>query len=164
MTTPIAPHITAFLREHLPRTREASPHTCDSYAYAFQMLFSFASARLKVRASDLTIEQLDVPLVLEFLDHLETTRRNGASSRNARLAAIRSFFRFVEYRVPAAMDQVRRIRAIPVKRTTSRLVAHLSRDEMQAILDAPLPSTRMGIRDRALLHVAVAAGLRVSEL
>lgn len=164
MTTPIAPHITAFLRVHLPVTRAASPHTTDSYAYAFQMLFAFASARLKVAPSDLTVEQIDVPLILAFLDNLESKRRNAPSSRNARLAAVRSFFRFVEHRVPSALHQVRRVLAIPVKRTTSRLVTHLDRSEMQAILDAPSPSSRMGVRDRAMLHVAFAAGLRVSEL
>src|SRR6187401_1629316 len=104
MSSAIAPHMTAFLHEHLARTREASPHTCDSYAYAFQVLFTFASSRLRVRPSNLTIEQIDVPLILAFLDHLEDERRNSPSSRNARLAAIKSFFRFVEYRVPGAVE------------------------------------------------------------
>jgi integrase/recombinase XerD len=164
MSHPIAPHITAFLREHLPKTRDASPHTCDSYAYAFLLLFRFAASRLKVSPSKLTIEQIDVPLILAFLDNLEGARRNAASSRNARLAAIKSFFRFVEFRVPSALDHVRRVMAIPLKRTTSRLVAHLDCEEAQAIVDAPPPSTWMGIRDRAMLHIATAAGIRVSEL
>lgn len=162
--TLIAPHITAFLRERLPVARGASLHTCDSYAYAFCLLFEFASKRLKVAPSDLQLEQIDAPLVLAFLEHLETERGNGARSRNARLAAIKSFMRFVEHRVPSALEQVRRILAVPAKRADARLIAYLTRDETQAVLDTPDPTTRDGIRDRAMLHLAFAAGLRVSEL
>jgi site-specific recombinase XerD len=162
--TPIAPHIQAFLREHLARQRGASQHTCDSYACSFQSLFEFASRKLKTSPSALTLEQLDAPLVSVFLEHLETTRRNSAKTRNVRLAAIRSFFRFLQHREPAALDQIRRVLAIPFKKSDTRLVPYLSQDEVQALLDAPDPSTREGIRDRALLHLAVCAGLRVSEL
>jgi site-specific recombinase XerD len=160
----IAPHMEAFLREHLARHRGASQHTCDSYAYSFQSLFEFAGRRLKVVPSALKLEQLDAPLISSFLEHLEATRRNSAETRNIRLAAIRSFFRFLQHREPAALDQVRRILAIPFKKTDSRLVPYLSQDEVQALLDAPDPTTREGIRDRAMLHLAVCAGLRVSEL
>ena len=162
--TSIAPHIEAFLREHLARHRGASPHTCDSYAYSFQSLFEFAAVNLKVSPAALMLEQLDAPLVSTFLEHLETTRRNSAHTRNVRLAAIRAFFRFLQHREPAALNQVRRVLAIPVKKTDTRLVPHLSQDEVQALLDAPDPATRDGIRDRAMLHLAVCAGLRVSEL
>jgi len=162
--TSIAPHIEAFLREHLLRHRGASPHTCDSYAYSFQSLFEFASAKIKVQPAALRLEQLDAPLVSTFLEHLETTRRNSAHTRNIRLAAIRAFFRFLQHREPAALDQVRRVLAIPFKKTDTRLVSHLSQEEVQALLDAPDPATREGIRDRAMLHLAVCAGLRVSEL
>jgi site-specific recombinase XerD len=162
--TPIAPHIAAFLRERLPVERQASEHTCNSYAYAFQLLFEFASEKLKVTPSALQLEQIDAPLVLSFLEHLESVRDNSASSRNVRLAAIKSFMHFIEYRVPSALEQVRRILAIPAKKTDTRLVVHLEIDEMQAVLDAPDPTTRHGIRDRAMLHLGFAAGLRVSEL
>jgi integrase/recombinase XerD len=162
--TPIAPHIAAFLRERLPIERQASEHTCNSYAYAFQLLFEFASQKLKTTPSALQLEQIDATLVLSFLQHLESTRDNRASSRNVRLAAIKSFMHFIEYRVPSALDQVRRILAIPAKKTDTRLVTHLEIDEMQAVLDAPDPTTRYGIRDRAMLHLGFAAGLRVSEL
>ena len=83
--TPIAPHITAFLRERLPLQRGASEHTCDSYAYAFQLLFQFASARLRVTPSALCLEQIDAPLVMDFLQHLEIDRHNSPRTRNARL-------------------------------------------------------------------------------
>ena len=160
----IAPHIEAFLRDHLARHRGASQHTCDSYAYSFQSLFEFAAHKLKAAPSALMLEQLDATLISAFLEHLETARRNSAQTRNIRLAAIRSFFRFVQHREPAALDQIRRILAIPFKKTDTRLVAHLDKDELQALLDAPDPATREGIRDRAMLHLAVCAGLRVSEL
>lgn len=112
----------------------------------------------------LKLEQLDAALISRFLEHLETGRGNGAPTRNIRLAAIRSFFRFIQHREPGALDQVRRVLAIPFKKTDTRLVAYLRPEELQALLDAPDPSTREGLRDRALLHLAVCAGLRVSEL
>jgi site-specific recombinase XerD len=161
---PLAPHLTAFLRDRLPRERGASPHTCDAYAYAFQLLLAFAAKRLRTRPSALAFEQLDVPLVLAFLDDLESTRGNSARTRNARLAAIRSFARFLEYRAPSCMQQIGGLLAIPMKRSTEKLVSYLTYDEMQAVLDAPDPCSRDGIRDRAMLHLAFATGLRVSEL
>jgi integrase/recombinase XerD len=162
--TPIAPHITAFFEQRLPIERCASENTRDSYAYAFQLLLTFASKRLKVAPSQLAVEQIDAPLVLDFLNDLETTRGNGPSSRNMRLAAIKSFMHFLEYRVPSAIEQIRRILAIPVKKAESRLVRHLTVEEIQALLDAPDPTGRQGIRDRAMLHLCYAGGLRVSEL
>ncbi|MGY3411062.1 site-specific recombinase XerD [Bradyrhizobium sp. GM5.1] len=101
---------------------------------------------------------------MAFLEHLEKQRGNSARTRNARLAAINSFFRYLEYRVPSCLDQSRRIHAIPMKKTDQALVGYLTRDELQALLDAPDASTVSGIRDRAMLHLAFAAGMRVSEL
>lgn len=91
-------------------------------------------------------------------------RGNTASTRNVRLAAIKSFFHFLEFRLPAALDQIRRVLAIPFKKTVSRLVPYLNTDETKSVLDSPDPSTREGIRDRAMIHLAIAAGLRVAEL
>lgn len=162
--TPIAPHISAFLRERLPVQRAASPHTCDAYAYAFKLLFEYAGVRLDLAPSDIHLEQLDAALVLDFLDQLESARGNCATTRNARLAAIKSFFRFVEHRVPSVLEQSRRILAIPSKRTDTRLMQHLTMDEMRALLAAPDVTTRTGIRDRAMLHLGFATGMRVSEL
>jgi len=157
--TPIAPHITAFLRERL-----TCENTRAAYAYAFQLLFAFASRRLGVAPSDLQIEHIDASLVLAFLDHIQHERGNGARTRNTRLAAVRSFLHFIEYRVPAALDQIRRVLAIPLQRTDTRLVKHLSAGESRAVLDAPDPASRLGIRDRAMLYLALTGGLRVSEL
>ena len=162
--TPIASHITAFFRERLPIEQAASPHTCSNYAYTFMLLFDFASKQLNISPSSLHLEHIDAPLVLTFLEYLESTRANCPSTRNVRLAGIKSFMRFMEYRLPIALEQIRAVLAIPLKRTDSKLVQYLTMDEMQAILDAPDPRTRLGIRDRAMLHVAFACGLRVSEL
>ncbi len=162
--TAIAPYIEAFLREHLGHHRGASQHTCDSYAYSFQLLFEFAAKRFKAAPSALKLEQLDAELIGAFLKDLEEGRRNSPDTRNTRLAAIRSFFRFLEHREPAALEQIRRVLAIPFKRTNSRLVPYLAQDEVQALLDIPDPATREGIRDRAMLHLAICNGLRVSEL
>jgi integrase/recombinase XerD len=103
-------------------------------------------------------------LSFDFLNHLETTRANRPSSRNVRLAAIKSFMHFLEFREPAAIDQIRRILAIPPKKAETRLVRHLTVEETNAILNAPDPAGWDGIRDRAMLHLCFAAGLRVSEL
>jgi site-specific recombinase XerD len=162
--TALAPHLGTFLREHLPRERRASEQTCETYAYAFQLLVCFAARRLNTQPSALEIEQLDAPLVLAFLEHLEVDRHNSPKTRNGRLAAINSFFRFLEYRLASCLDQARRIHAIPVKKTDDRLLDYLTREEMQALLDAPDPNTKEGLQDRAMLHLAFATGLRVSEL
>ena len=162
--TPIAPHITAFLNERLPLERRASENTRESYAYAFQLLFVFASGRLKIAPCELYFEQIDAPLIVDFLHYLETSRCNSPSSQNIRLAAIKSFMRYMQYRLPSALEQIQRTLAIPAKKTDTRLVNYLTTDEMQSVLDAPDPTIRSGIRDRAMLHLAFAAGLRVSEL
>ena len=162
--TALAPHLAAFLREHLPHERKASPHTCATYAYSFQLLVCFAARQLKVKPCQLELEQLDASLVLEFLKHIEIERRNSARTRNARLAAINSFFRFLEYRLPSCLDQSRRIHAIPMKKTDEALIGYLTREEVHALINTPDPRTKFGVRDRAMLYLAFAAGLRVSEL
>lgn len=162
--TALAPYLSCFLREHLPKERRASQHTCEAYAQSFQLLLCFAAERLRTKPAKIEVEQLDAPLVLAFLEHLERKRDNSARTRNARLAAINSFFRFLQYRLPSCLDQSRRIDAIPMKKIDQALVCYLTRDELRALLDAPDPRCRSGIRDRAMLHLAFAAGLRVSEL
>ncbi len=124
--TLIAPHIAAFLQQRLPVERQASPNTCDSYALAFRLLFEYASNGLKIPPSQLQVEQIDATLIMNFLNDLEATRRNGAGSRNIRLAAIKSFMRYIEYRVPSALEQIRCILSIPTKKTDVRLVRHLT--------------------------------------
>ena len=162
--TALAPSLTSFLREHLPHERNASPHTVATYAHAFGLLVRFAAERLKRRPTDLAIEDLDPDLILAFLTHAEEARGNTPRTRNARFAAIRSFFRYLEYRVPACLEQALRVRALPMKKIDKALIDHLTRDEMHALLATPDPRTSAGLRDRAMLHLTYAAGLRVSEL
>ena len=143
--TPIAPHITEFLLHRLPIQCGASPHTCESYAYTYQLLFEFASQRCKVTPSKLFLEQLDASLVMDFLAYIESQRGNSPRTRNIRLAAIKSFMRFMEYRVPSVLDQSLRILAIPAKKTDTPLINYLTNIEMEAILNAPDIRTRSGI-------------------
>lgn len=162
--TALAPHLSAFLRDHLRRERNVSQHTVAAYATCFALLVRFAADRLKHRPSDLTIEELDLDLLSAFLVHTEVERGNSARTRNGRLAAIRAFFRYVEYRVPSCLDLALRVRSLPSKRTDITLIDYLTRDEIVAVLDAPDPRSRLGIRDRAMLHLAYAGGLRAAEL
>lgn len=162
--TPIAPHISAFLQDYLPRQKGASIQTCETYAYAFQLLFTFASQQTKTRPSSLHLEHIDAPLVMDFLQYLQSQRNNSTRTRNARLVAIRSFMHFLEYRVPALLEQIQRILAIPTKRMDERLTHWLTTEEMEVVLNSPDLTTRDGLRDRAMLHLCYAAGLRVSEL
>lgn len=162
--TDLAKYLGTFLRVYLPRERGASVHTCEAYANSFKLLLCFAAEQFRVRPSDLKIEQINADLILAFLEHIENNRGNSARTRNARLAAIHSFFRYLEYRHPPSIDQSRQIHAIPMKRSDKALVAYLTRDEMQALLDASELGTASGVRDRAMLHLTYAAGLRVSEL
>ena len=162
--TELATHIAVFLREHLPRDQRASRHTVQSYSYAFELLVCFAAKRLRVRPCRLAVEQLTTQLILDFLDDLEKGRGNTIRTRNLRLAAFKSFFRYLEYRVPACLELAKQVNAIPSKRFDQGLVDYLQREELQAVLDAPDTATAAGVRDRAMLNLAYAAGLRVSEL
>jgi len=162
--TSIALLITSFLREHMPVEQGFSLYTCETYAHAYRLLFTFASKRLGIRPSQICLEQIDAPLILDFLADLEEQRGNSAATRNGRLAAIKAFMRYVEFRMPSALAQVRQIHAIPAKRHDQGLVRHLTIEEIRTILNAPNITTRLGIRDRAMLHLCFAGGLRVSEL
>lgn len=164
MTSSLSNYLSTFLREYLPCERRASPYTCETYAYTFQLLVCFAARHLKIQPSKLKLECLDVTIIVGFLNQLEEGRGNSSRTRNARLAAIKAFFRFLEYRLPSALDQSRRIHAIPMKKTDEKLVGYLTQMEMQALIDTPDPRTSLGLRDRAMLYLAYAAGLRVSEL
>lgn len=162
--TSLAEHVSFFLHERLPRERQVSEQTCSTYAVALRLFFEFAAQHLNLRPSQIALEQLDAPLVLAFLTHLEAERHNSPKTRNLRLAAIRSFMRFIEYREPAALAQVQRVLAIPMKRTESPLTTYLTATEVQALLKAPAQDTRHGVRDYSMLYLTYTAGLRVSEL
>ena len=150
--TPLAPDLSAFLQTHLPNERGASRHTIASYAHAFTLLLRFVAGRLKRSPSQLAIEDLDVQMIRAFLEHIEEGRANSVRSRNARLAAIKSYFRFVEHRHPACLEQAMMIRALPIKRTDTKLIDYLTREEIRALLAAPNRHTLGGLRNRAMLQ------------
>lgn len=162
--TPLAPDLSAFLQTHLPDECGASRHTIAAYARAFTLLLRFVAGRVKRTPSELFIEDLDIQTIRAFLEHIEEGRANSVRSRNARLAAIKSFFRFVEHRQPACLEQAMMIRAMPTKRTDNKLIDYLTKEEVRALLAAPNRHTPGGLRDRAMLHLAYTAGLRASEL
>jgi site-specific recombinase XerD len=156
--------IQSFFTDRLLGQKGASAHTIAGYRDSFRLLLQFAAERLGKTPTNLIIEDLDPPFVGEFLDHLEKARGNSARTRNTRLAAIRSFFRYVAFKEPAHALLCQRILAIPNKRSERAPVAFLCREEIDALLAAPDPTTWTGRRDRALLLVAIQTGLRVSEL
>jgi len=162
--TSLAPLLESFFLERLQRHRQASPHTIAAYRDAFRLLLRFTETHLGKPPSELLLADLDASLVAAFLDHLEQDRGNSSQSRNARLAAIRSFFRFAAAREPAHSGLIQRVLAMPQKRFDLKLVTFLSRPELEALLAAPDPATWRGRRDQALLAVTVETGLRVSEL
>jgi site-specific recombinase XerD len=162
--TSLAPLLEAFFTERLQRQRQASPHTIAAYRDAFRLLLGFAEKRLGKPPSRLLLADVDAPFVSVFLDHLEKDRGNGARSRNARLAAVRSFFRFASSHEPAHGALIQRVLAMPQKRFDRLLVTFLTRAEIEALLAEPDRMTWLGRRDHALLALAVQTGLRVSEL
>ena len=153
-----------YFTDRLMRQRQASPHTIASYRDTFCLLLRFAQDRLKKSPSMLMLEHLDAPFVAAFLDHLEKERGNGARSRNARLAAIHSFFQYAALHAPDHSALIQRVLAIPNKRYDRTQIEFLTHREIEALLAAPDVSTWSGRRDRTLLLVAVQTGLRVSEL
>lgn len=160
----LAPLLEAFFTERLIGQRQASPHTVDAYRDAFCLLLRFARCRTGRSPHQLTLEDLDAPLIGAFLNHLEAERGVSARTRNARLTAIRSLFHFAAYRHPEHAATIQRVLAIPPKRTDRALVTYLTEDEMDALLAAPDRATRIGRRDHAMLLVALETGLRASEL
>ena len=154
----------AFFTERLFRQRRASDHTIAGYRDAFRLLLRYAAEYLGTTPSKLWLDDLDASFIGQFLDHLEQERGNSARTRNARLAAIRSFFQYVALEEPAHALLCQRVLAMPNKRHERRLIEFLHREEIDALIAAPDPSTWIGRRDRTFLIVAVQTGLRVSEL
>lgn len=162
--TSLAPLLEAFFSERLQRQRRASSHTVAAYRDAFRLLLAFAEKRTGKAPSTLLLADIDAPLVGAFLDHLERERGNSVRTRNARLAAIHSFFRFAAITEPAHAGLIQRVLAMPQKRFDKDLVAFLTTAEVDALLAVPDTTTRLGRRDHALLLLAVQTGLRLAEL
>jgi integrase/recombinase XerD len=165
MTTATLPAlIQQFFTDRLYGQMDASPHTIAGYRDTFRLLLRFASEQTGRPPTKLEVDDLDCDLVAGFLAHIEGQRRNSARSRNTRLAAIRSFFRFVAMSEPAYMLHCQKILAMPGKRYIRRTVEFLDRAEMDALLAVPDRSTWTGRRDHAVLMVALQTGLRASEI
>ncbi len=156
--------IEAFFTDRLMRQRQASPNTIASYRDSFCLLFQFAKQRLNKEPSNLSIEDLNAAFIGSFLNHIEKDRGNCARSRNLRLAAIHSFFKYIALQDPSHSALIQRVLAIPTKRYERKPIDFLTRPEIKALLEAPDQSTWGGRRDSALLHLAIQTGLRVSEL
>src|SRR5215831_8683603 len=163
-STTFAGLLEAFFTDRLMRQRQVSPHTIISYRETFRQLLAFAQQRCKKPPFKMSLTDLDAPLISAFLDHAEKERGLSARSRNVRLAAIRSFFRYVALQEPRGSALVQRVLAMPNKKFEKRQVNYLTRSEVEALLAAPDRHQWSGRRDHALILVAVQTGLRCSEL
>jgi integrase/recombinase XerD len=163
-TGSLAVLLEGFFTRRLMQQRQASAHTIASYRDAFRLFLRFAQKRLKITPSALALEQLDAPLIAAFLADLENERGVSTRSRNLRHSAIRSFFQYAAFESPGHASLIQRVLAIPSKRCTRKQVCHLTRDEVEALLEAPDRSTWSGRRDHVLLLLALQTGLRLSEI
>lgn len=153
-----------FFTDRLMKQRQASQHTIKSYRDTFRLFLSFTQKHLNKPPSRLDFSEIDAPLIADFLENLEKERHISARSRNLRLTALRSFFRYAALEVPANSGQIQRVLAIPSKRHEKALINFLTQSEVKALLSSPKQDSRLGRRDHALLLVAVHTGLRLSEL
>jgi site-specific recombinase XerD len=160
----LAPTLQAFFTERLIAQRQVSPNTITAYRDTFRLLLTFAEQQTGTPPSQLAIVNLHAELIGSFLDHLEHERRNSITTRNARLAAIRSLFAYAAHRHPEHAETIARVLAIPLKRGPKTTVAYLQEEEINALLAAPDRSRWTGRRDHALVLTMIQTGLRVSEL
>jgi len=160
----LAPTLQAWFCDRLIAQRDVSPHTIRAYRDTLRLLLTYTEGRLGRQPSQLDIAELDAPLIAAFLNHLETERGNSVTTRNLRLAAIHSLFRFAQHRHPEHAQDIARVLAIPLKRADRAIVTFLDENEIEAVLAAPDRSTWTGRRDHALLVLAIQTGLRASEL
>jgi site-specific recombinase XerD len=152
-----------FFTQRLMQQKRVSAHTISSYRDTFRMLLLFAQKRLRTPPDKLVFEKLDAPFIAAFLNELEKTRGVTARTRNLRLTAIRSFFRFASYEMPTHSAQIQRVLAMPAKRFDRKLIDFLTRPEADALLAAPDRTSWIGRRDHALLLTTLQTGLRLSE-
>jgi integrase/recombinase XerD len=164
MTYALSAYLQRFFTERLGAQMKASPNTIASYRDTFRLLLRYAADQRKKEPTALQIADIDADLVAHFLTDLEKTRGNGARSRNTRLAAIRSFFRYVAVNEPQLLHHCQRVLAMPAKRHEKRAIDYLSREEIEAVIAAPNLATWHGRRDRAILVLTLQTGLRVTEL
>ncbi len=160
----LAPTLQAFFTDRLLSQRHASPHTIAAYRDTMRLLLTYTEQQTGKRPSDLDLADLDAPLIADFLHHLEHERHNSVQTRNARLTAIHSLFRFAALKHPDHAALIQRVLAIPPKRHDRTIVTYLTEPETHALLAAPDRTTWAGRRDHTILLLAVQTGLRVSEI
>jgi integrase/recombinase XerD len=160
----LAPLLQRFFTDKLQHQRQASPHTVAAYRDTFKLLLGFVAGRTRRNPAQLGVSHLDAPTIGAFLHHLETARGNAVATRNTRLAAIHSFFRYAALHAPEHSALIQRVLAIPPKRFDRAIVSYLTQSETDALIAAPDRTTWIGRRDHALLLTDVQTGLRVSEL
>lgn len=163
-THPLPTYLQRFFTERLGLQLKASPNTIASYRDTFRLLLKYASERLRRAPTELQVVDIDAELVGLFLTEIESKRGNSARSRNTRLSAIRSFFKYVAGHEPQLLHHCQRVLAMPAKRHEKRVIDYLSRKEIETLINAPDVSAWHGRRDRTLLVLALQTGLRVSEL
>jgi integrase/recombinase XerD len=156
--------IERFFLDRLMNQVHASPRTVGAYRDTFRLVLKFAHERLRKRPAELVLADIDASFILAFLKHLEDDRHNSIRSRNARLAAIRSFMHFASFLEPAAAGVTQRVLAIPMKRFERPLIGYLTKEQVESMLAAPSDTTWVGRRDRMMLTVLYNSGTRVSEL
>ena len=161
--TALAPILQGYFTDRLAAL-QASPETIRSYRDTYRLLLTYLHTTTGTPPSRLDLSDLHAQVILSFLDHLQASRGNGVATRNLRLTAIHSLFRYAALRCPEHADLIARVLAIPNKRPTHRIVSYLTRRETVALLTAPDQKTPLGRRDHLLLTVAVQTGLRISEL
>lgn len=162
--TSFASLLQTFFTDYLQKQRDVSAHTIAAYRDTFRLLISFARTQLKKQPTDLLLADLDAALIGAFLSYLEEERHNSVSTRNSRLAAIRSFFRFAGTKLPDQLELIQRVLAIPQKRFDKKIITFLNQSEVHALLATPDRTTWLGRRDYTLLLVLIQTGLRISEL
>jgi site-specific recombinase XerD len=162
--TALAPTLETFFSDYLIRQRQASPHTITAYRDAIRLLLAFTAEQARKQPSQLDLADIDAPLLIAFLDHLENERHNTIRTRNARLAAIHSLYHYAGLRHPEHAALIARVLAIPPKRADKPIVTFLHEHELDALLAAIDRTTWTGRRDHALILLAAQTGLRAAEL
>lgn len=160
----VAPLLQTFFTDRLQHQRRVSSNTIAAYRDTFRLLLRFSQGHLGTPPSQLLVCDIDAALIVAFLHHIETERHNSIRTRNNRLAAIHSFFKFVALQEPALSAICQRVLAIPAKKADRKLITSLNRPEVKALLDAPDQKTWLSRRDHAIMYLLVQTGLRVSEL
>lgn len=157
-------HLTEFLGTYLKHQKNVSKNTITSYRDTFKLLIRYCQEQMDIKAEKLRMEMLTPALIISFLNWLETERNCSIATRNQRLAALHSFFRYVQYEEPVGIHNFQKIISVPFKKSPKKLIPHLTAEAMKLLLEQPDKSTAKGRRDLTLLSVLYDSACRVQEL